>query len=361
MTIELVVGSVSKAFSANHRVVDDVCFSVPRGEIAVLLGPSGCGKTTLLRLIAGLETPDSGLIQCGELIYSDHKQGTFLPTQKRDLAMVFQSYAIWPHMTVAQNIEYPLKRRGIARAERKVRVEEALRIVGLERYGDRASSALSGGQMQRVALARSIVYNPRILLLDEPMSNLDPELRNRLRSDLRDIIKKAGLTAVYVTHDQEEAAAIADCIGMMESGKMLQFAPTERLFSHPDQISIAKFTGATNMFDAQLVSSQGALIKVSLASGEILTVTPMGDIQRQPKIKVMFRPENIRIVSQQTGDNYLTGHVEACQFLGGQANYKINIGHLTLEARDLGTHPRWDIGDEVSVYIDPESIWAYRF
>jgi iron(III) transport system ATP-binding protein len=360
MSIELVVNEVSKAFSANNRVVDNVCFSVPVGEIAVLLGPSGCGKTTLLRMIAGLETPDSGLIQCGELIYSNSKLGTFLPTQHRDLAMVFQSYAIWPHMTVAQNVEYPLKRRGIERRERHIKVEDALRIVGLDRYRDRASSALSGGQMQRVALARSIVYNPRILLLDEPMSNLDPELRNRLRSDLRDIIKKAGLTAVYVTHDQEEAASIADCIGVMEAGRMLQFASTERVFSHPDKISIAKFTGATNMFDSHIVSFMGKLISVSLPSGQALHVTAIDDIQNGTSVKVMFRPENARIVNRQNGDNLLNGRVVECQFLGGQANYKINVDNLILEARDLGTHPRWRVGDEVSVYIDPASIWAYR-
>ena len=359
MPQQLEVEGLIKAFSQNVRVVDDVCFTVPAGEIAVLLGPSGCGKTTLLRMIAGLETPDVGSIRCGTLIYSDSANRFFLPAQHRNLAMVFQSYAIWPHMTVAQNVEYPLKRRGVSREVRRRQVEEALRLVGLEHLGARASSALSGGQMQRVALARSMAYDPTILLLDEPMSNLDPELRARLRADLRSIIKKAGLTAVYVTHDQEEAAAIGDCIGVMDAGKMLQFAPTETLFAHPAKASIARFTGATNSIEAIVEKRDGDFAEVGFGTIAKLRIAAIDDLRGGESVRVLFRPENARL-GPRGGGNSLPGRITYRQFLGGQAIYTVKIDDVLIEARDLGTTARWAVGDEVSVDVDPAAAWGYR-
>src|SRR5690348_8216798 len=205
MTATLEVTDLRKQFAIGRPAIDGVSFNVPAGEIVVLLGPSGCGKTTTLRCVAGLEHPTGGEISIGGRIVSSPGRGILVPPRARNLGMVFQSYAVWPHMTVRQNVAYPLKARGTKRAEMAKAIEEALDLVELRPYADRPVTQLSGGQMQRVALARSMVYHPQILLLDEPLSNLDAQLRLRLRDDLRRIIKRVGLTALYVTHDQTEA------------------------------------------------------------------------------------------------------------------------------------------------------------
>jgi iron(III) transport system ATP-binding protein len=358
MSLDLTVEKVGKVFAPAARAVDAVSFTVPAGDIAVLLGPSGCGKTTMLRMVAGLETPTEGTIICGARIFSRAEDNVFMPPQHRNLAMVFQSYAIWPHMSVAQNVEYPLKQRGLSRAERREKVEQALKLVGLEKLADRASSALSGGQMQRVALARSMAYSPDLLLLDEPMSNLDPELRGRLRNDLRQIIKQAGLTALYVTHDQEEAAALADRIGVMSNGKLLQFSPTEELFGRPLVPAVAKFTGASNEMQAMVIDRSDAFATVRDEAGFQLRVTAVDDLKLRERARVLFRPENVRL-SAADGSN-ARGRVVERQYLGGQAVYGVEIGGARIEATDLGTTTRWKVGDEVSVAIDPNGAWAYR-
>src|SRR5690348_15706205 len=222
MSADLNVSHLTKRFIAGLQAVDDVSFCVAAGEIVVLLGPSGCGKTTTLRCVAGLEHPSSGQISIGGQVVSSPERGIMVPPRLRDLGMVFQSYAVWPHMTVRQNVVYPLKHRRIGRAEADRKVDEVLELVGLSEYAARPVVALSGGQMQRVALARSIVYRPQLLLLDEPLSNLDAKLRLRLRDDLRIILKQAGMTALYVTHDQSEAVVLGDRIGVMRDGKLLQ-------------------------------------------------------------------------------------------------------------------------------------------
>ena len=209
MSAELRVERLRKTFMIGNPLVakaavDDVSFTVAAGEIVVLLGPSGCGKTTTLRCVAGLEHPTSGRIVIGGTAYTDPEAGILVPPRHRNLGMVFQSYAVWPHMTVRQNVAYPLRARGTKRGDLDKGVAEALALVELSDYADRPVTQLSGGQMQRVALARSMVYHPQILLLDEPLSNLDAQLRLRLRDDLRRIIKRVGLTALYVTHDQRK-------------------------------------------------------------------------------------------------------------------------------------------------------------
>jgi iron(III) transport system ATP-binding protein len=250
MSAELTVANLTKAFGTSGPAVDDVSFVAAAGEIVVLLGPSGCGKTTTMRSIAGLETPTGGSIRIGGDLVSDPANGVFMKPQKRNVGMVFQSYAIWPHMTVAQNVRYPLLHRGLPRAEGDRRVAEALAIVGLVDYAERPATALSGGQMQRVALARSLVYQPRLLLLDEPLSNLDAKLRLRLRDDLRRIIKDAGVTALYVTHDQSEAVAVGDRVGVMRDGRLVQLSTPTELYNRPIDLFVAEFTGATNVRQA---------------------------------------------------------------------------------------------------------------
>ena len=244
MSASLDVRDLRKQFTAGRPAVDGVSFHVPAGEIVVLLGPSGCGKTTTLRCIAGLEQPTEGRVSIGGRLMSAPLDGVQVPPRLRNIGMVFQSYAIWPHMTVRQNVAYPLRHRRVPRAEIERKTGDVLELVGLTEFAERPVVSLSGGQMQRVALARSLVYQPQLLLLDEPLSNLDAQLRLRLRDDLRRIIKKTGVTALYVTHDQAEAVVLGDRIGVMRDGKLLQMAPADEIYNRPADLFVANFTGA---------------------------------------------------------------------------------------------------------------------
>src|ERR1700736_6397602 len=218
MSAELRVEQLRKQFTTGQPAVDGVSFHVPAGEIVVLLGPSGCGKTTTLRCVAGLEHASGGRISIGGHVVSAPADGVQVPPRLRNIGMVFQSYAVWPHMTVRQNVAYPLRHRRAPRAEIERKTGDVLQLVGLTEFAERPVVSLSGGQMQRVALARSLVYQPQLLLLDEPLSNLDAQLRLRLREHLRRIIKQVGLTALYVTHDQTEAVVLGDRVGVMRDG-----------------------------------------------------------------------------------------------------------------------------------------------
>src|SRR5947199_5182834 len=246
MSASLDVRDLRKQFAIGRPAVDGVTFHVPAGEIVVLLGPSGCGKTTTLRCIAGLEHPTAGRVSIGGRLMSAPLDGVQVPPRLRNLGMVFQSYAVWPHMTVRQNVAYPLKHRKIGRTDAAAKVDEVLELVGLSEYADRPVVALSGGKMQRVALARSIVYRPQLSLLDEPLSNLDATLPWRLRDDLRVILKQTGMTALYVTHDQSEAVGLGDRIGVMRDGKLLQMDTPDEIYNRPADLFVANFTGATN-------------------------------------------------------------------------------------------------------------------
>ena len=267
MTATLDVTLLRKQFAIGRPAIDGVSFAVPAGEIVVLLGPSGCGKTTTLRCVAGLEHPTSGEISIAGQVVSSPERGILVPPRLRDLGMVFQSYAVWPHMTVRQNVVYPLKHRRIARGEAKRMVDEVLELVGLSEYAERPVVALSGGQMQRVALARSIVYRPQLLLLDEPLSNLDAKLRLRLRDDLRVILKQTGMTALYVTHDQAEAVVLGDRIGVMRDGKLLQIGTPDQIYNRPADLFVANFTGATNELTGTLIERNGAFGVVDFGEG----------------------------------------------------------------------------------------------
>jgi len=238
--------------------VDHLDLDVAEGEMLVLLGPSGCGKTTTMRCIAGLETPTAGTVQIGGTTVFDSATGQAVPPHKRDVGMVFQSYAIWPHKTVFQNVAFPLRMKGVPRSEIAARVSEMLALVGLEGLGSRGASNLSGGQMQRIALARSLVMRPRVLLLDEPLSNLDAKLRERLRFELKEIQQNLKVTSIYVTHDQTEALALADRIAVMDTGRIAQLDAPDGLYRRPSSVFVADFMGYTNIFPA-LVSPDGAL------------------------------------------------------------------------------------------------------
>src|ERR1700742_360661 len=295
MTATLEVTDLRKQFAIGRPAIDGVSFNVPAGEIVVLLGPSGCGKPTTLRCVAGLEHPTGGEIAIGARVVSSPARGILVPPRSRDLGMVFQSYAVWPHMTVRQNVIYPLKHRKISRADASRKVEEALTLVGLSEFADRSVVALSGGQMQRVALARSIVYRPQLLLLDEPLSNLDAKLRLRLRDDLRVILKQTGMTALYVTHDQAEAVVLGDRIGVMRDGKLLQIGSPDEIYNRPAHLFVANFTGATNELPGTLVERNGSFGVIKFGGGNLAEASLLHMLEVGEKVRIALRPENIAL------------------------------------------------------------------
>src|SRR2546430_1171634 len=267
----------------------------PAGEIVVWLGPAGCGKTTTLRCIAGLEHPTAGRVSIGGRLMSAPLDGVQVPPRLRNIGMVFQSYAVWPHMTVRQNVAYPLRHRRAPRAMVARKTAEVLELVGLTEFAERPVVSLSGGRMQRVALARSLVYQPQLFLLDEPLSNLDAQLRLRLRDDLRRIIKHAGVTAVYVTHDQAEAVVLGDRIGVMRDGKLLQIGSPDEIYNRPADIFIANFTGASNALSGRLLDRNGEFGTVEIRGGDRLTAWLPPGVAAGNDVQVALRPENIRL------------------------------------------------------------------
>ncbi|MHB8271808.1 ABC transporter ATP-binding protein, partial [Bradyrhizobium sp.] len=354
----LEVSDLHKQFAIGRPAVSGVSFIVPAGEIVVLLGPSGCGKTTTLRCVAGLEHPTAGTISIAGKVVSAPSRGISVAPRHRDLGMVFQSYAVWPHMTVRQNVVYPLKHRGVARADAARQVDEALALVGLTEYAERPVVALSGGQMQRVALARSIVYRPKLLLLDEPLSNLDAKLRIRLRDDLRRILKAAGMTALYVTHDQAEAVVLGDRIGVMRDGKLLQMGTPDEIYNRPADLFVANFTGATNELTGTLVARNGTFGTIDFGDGRRGEAALLHDVGIGDKVRIALRPETIRIGGN--GANAFPARVTDRRYQGTQTVYDVELFGRRLEALELGTAARHEVGVQTTVALAREGCWAYR-
>jgi iron(III) transport system ATP-binding protein len=359
MTATLEVRDLKKQFAIGRPAIDGVSFAVPAGEIVVLLGPSGCGKTTTLRCVAGLEHPTGGEISIGGRVVSSPGRDILVPPRSRDLGMVFQSYAVWPHMTVRQNVAYPLKHRKLSRGEAASKVEEVLALVGLSEYADRPVVALSGGQMQRVALARSIVYRPQLLLLDEPLSNLDAKLRLRLRDDLRLILKQTGMTALYVTHDQAEAVVLGDRIGVMRDGKLLQLGSPDEIYNRPADLFVANFTGATNELAGTLVERNGTFGLIDFGGGRRGEAALLQQLAPGDKVRIALRPENIAIGKQDGGNSFMANVVDR-RYQGTQTVYDIDLFGHKLEALELGTAARHAVGVETPVSLPKEACWAYR-
>jgi iron(III) transport system ATP-binding protein len=357
MSAELIVSHLRKQFLVGRPAVDDISFRIAAGEIVVLLGPSGCGKTTTLRMIAGLEQPTGGMIAIGGDEVAAPERGVHVPPRLRNIGMVFQSYAVWPHMTVKQNVNYPLRHRNVPRDEAEHRIAEVLELVGLSEYAERPVTQLSGGQMQRVALARALVYSPRILLLDEPLSNLDAKLRLRLRDELRRIIKEAKVTALYVTHDQSEAVVLGDRIGVMENGKLMQMSPPVDLYNRPANLFVANFTGASNLLKGEIASGS-----VRFPSGEMLRIGQAIAGNAGDPVLVAVRPENITL--RANGDaadsvNSFTARVIEGHFHGTQTTYALEtLGHR-IEAIELGTVPRFAKDESIRVVIPPDHSWVF--
>src|SRR6266699_395030 len=336
MSASLDVRDLRKQFATGRPAVDGLSFHVPAGEIVVLLGPSGCGKTTTLRCIAGLEHASAGRISIGGRIVSAPANGVQVSARLRNIGMVFQSYAVWPHMTVRQNVAYPLRHRRVPRAEIDRKTGEVLKLVGLEEFADRSVVSLSGGQMQRVALARSLVYQPQLLLLDEPLSNLDAQLRY----DLRRIIKQTGVTAVYVTHDQAEAVVLGDRIGVMRDGKLLQMASADEIYNRPADLFVARFTGASNLLAGRVLVRNGEFATLE-AGGQRLTALLPARLDAGAAVRIAVRPENVRLGEDgaaRSTDNRFTARVAARRYQGTQTIYELAALGGRIEALELGTH-----------------------
>ncbi len=359
MSADLKVDCLVKQFGTGRPAVDGVSFQVPAGEITVLLGPSGCGKTTTLRCVAGLEHPTGGRISIGGNVMSAPDENVHVPARLRNVGMVFQSYAVWPHMTVKQNVAYPLQHRRVGRAEIDRKVGEVLNLVGLSDYASRSVVSLSGGQMQRVALARSLVYQPQLLLLDEPLSNLDAQLRLRLRDDLRRIIKQAGVTALYVTHDQAEAVVLGDRIGVMRDGKLLQMAPPDEIYNRPADVFVANFTGASNLLTGRVVTRDGEFGTIE-AGGQPLSAWMPAGVKVDQMVEIAVRPENVRLGANGTREpNQFTARVSGRRYHGTQTVYELAALGGRIEAIELGTSARYPVGGDVEIVLPPALCWAY--
>ena len=360
MSSALLIENLVKRFAAGKPAVDGVNFDVPAGEIGGLLGPSGCGKTTTLRCVAGLEHPTGGRISIGGRVVSEPERNLLVSPRERDIGMVFQSYAVWPHMTVKQNVAYPLKHRRSSNGSGNVdtKVRETLELVGLGDYAERPVTSLSGGQMQRVALARSLVSRPQLLLLDEPLSNLDAKLRIRLRDELRRILKQTGMTGLYVTHDQAEAVVLGDRIGVMRDGKLLQMAAPGEIYNRPADSFVANFTGASNVLLGKVLERQGERATIDLgAAGRIEAWTPQ-PLAAGDRARVALRAENIRL-GERGPANSFTGRVVERRYQGMQTVYDVEFGGQRLEVLELGTAARHQDG-EVALTLPPDTCWAYR-
>jgi ABC-type Fe3+/spermidine/putrescine transport system ATPase subunit len=318
--------NVSKRFGHNPPAVDDVSLEVPRGSFTTLLGPSGCGKTTTLRMIAGFYEPDVGDIMLGERRIND------VPAHRRGTAMVFQDYALFPHMSVAENVGYGLKLAGVKGSERQVRVADTMRFLGLSGLEKRSPSQLSGGQQQRVALARALVLNPEVLLLDEPLSNLDAKLRVSIRDELMSIQRELGITTIYVTHDQDEALAMSDWVAVMNQGKVIQWGPPWDIYYHPRTPFMADFVGTVNLVKATVVSAEGDAAHVRVA-GEVLVVPgEWGSLEAGREVLLSIRPESLRVVPAGDGQPHdgasFSGEVVRHTFLGRLMRYAVKAGDL---------------------------------
>ena len=359
---EVRVERLAKDFGPDVRAVDGVSFTAPEGRIVTLLGPSGCGKTTVLRCIAGLETPSAGRILIGNEVVHDGATGESVSVDKRAVGMVFQSYAIWPHLTVFDNVALALRfnrKRVDDRAEARARVVDVLRSVGMDGYQDRYPSELSGGQQQRVVLARALVYHPRVLLLDEPLANLDARLREAMRIELRDVQQRLGLTAIYVTHDQAEAMALSDHVVVMRDGRILRQGTPREIFRHPEHSFVADFLGVSNRLAGEIVATRDSgRVEVELA-GMGRSVVATGEGAVHSRVWVGVRPSRVELHRPASAGldvaDRLRGRIVRVTFLGEEVECLVQIGDLTLQARDSGGVD-WRPGEEAQVRLAPEDL-----
>jgi putative spermidine/putrescine transport system ATP-binding protein len=335
--------------------VNDVSLSIEEGQFVTIVGPSGCGKSTILRSITGLETPTAGEIRLqGEDI-------TELPPYRRNIGLVFQDYALFPHKTVFENVAFGLKMRNASKAEQKERVEEMLRMVNLEGYQEKYPKECSGGEQQRIAVARAIAFDPDLVLMDEPLSNLDKNLRTSIRSELRRIQDETGVTTVYVTHNQNEALSLGDKLAVMNGGRLEQYDDPETAYREPQTRFVADFLGRSTEVPGTYHRRNGTAF-AELAGGIEMQVQPREGLSEGDQVSLFLRDEKLKLVDGDRPDaNVLDGTIESVDYRGRDINYYISIPELdqTLQVSHIADHSTevfHGLGDDVSIYIEPENV-----
>lgn len=353
------IRSLTKYYSG-FKAVDNINLEIESGELLTLLGPSGCGKTTILRCIAGLEAIDEGEISIGgSVVSSSHK---LVPPERRNIGMIFQSYAIWPHLSVFENVAYGLRLRNLSNDDISRKVERALEFVGLEGLGIRNATQLSGGQQQRVAIARSIVTEPDVLLFDEPLSNVDAKLRNQMRSELRKLQKRLGITSIYVTHDQSEALAISDRIVLINRGKAVQEGAPSTIYDCPNSSFSATFIGTTNLITAKIFEkSNDVMNSVLTATGLMVDLILPQWTSDVDELLLSIRPENIKLYPTRPPEivNVWSGRIINQVYMGSWTDVEVDINGLLVKAQVTSSETRKMSlcnGENVFCHIDPQDV-----
>jgi iron(III) transport system ATP-binding protein len=343
--------------SVTSNAVDGLDLEIPEGKLVTLLGPSGCGKTTTLRLIAGLERADAGVIEIGGRVVSDPAHRVFVGPHRRPIGIVFQSYVIWPHMTVAQNVMFPLRvvRPRPSKEQARKAAMQALDLVGLADLADRPAPALSGGQQQRVALARALVREPQVLLLDEPLSNLDKGLRGRMRDEIRAVQQRLGITTVFVTHDQDEALAVSDDVVVMNGGHIIERGLPQEIYTYPRDEFTARFLGVSNSLDGVVdtVTADGAVV---LVGAHTLRCTNVRDVSAGDQVSVFMRPESFRLSRKQHSADAWKGTIEFSIYHGDCWDYHVRLDDDVLKVRVYQEKVGLTHGDAVFLEPDCESV-----
>jgi iron(III) transport system ATP-binding protein len=348
------VRHVGKAFGGTQAVVD-VSFSVPEGSFLSLLGQSGSGKTTTLRMIAGLEAPTSGSIEMNGQVVSSAESKIFVPPERRQIGFVFQTFALWPHMTTFEQVAYPLRVRR-DRKNLRERVREALALVDLADYGDRLPSQLSGGQQQRVALARALVYKPSVLLLDEPLSSLDTELREYMRNELQQLHYTLGITMVYVTHDQLEAMSLSDNVVLMRNGLVVEQGAPEEIYDRPQSLETARFIGSSNILRGTVVATAGKTITVVLDCGPRFESITEDELEPGTSVSVVIKPHEVRLGG---AENCVDSVVQNVLYAGSHVELILQVGTEQLRARG-DSLDRAELGSAAVVSLPGEALKVFR-
>jgi iron(III) transport system ATP-binding protein len=356
------VEGVTKLYK-DLKALDNVSFEFEKGILS-FLGPSGCGKTTLLRSIAGLEIPDAGSISIGDKVQTSIEGGILIPPYSREIGFVFQNYALWPHMTVYKNVAFALNLRKLPTEQVKRRVLASLELVGLGGREDRYPSQLSGGQQQRVALARSIVMEPRLILLDEPLSNLDAKLREEMRVELKKLIKKVGISALYVTHDQEEAFVISDKVIVMNAGRILQYDSPDELYSHPSDPFVAAFIGHSTLVEGHVIKAMGGECVVQIPefdNATLICAAPKSGLASGP-CSVVIKNGDLRLRNEAfpaDAINVLVGAMTSREYRGGLTDHRVQIGSKEVVVTSHRLCPMISVegeGDKVFLCIEKSAI-----
>jgi iron(III) transport system ATP-binding protein len=358
MTVSVKLESVAKTLGRS-QAVDKLSLEIAAGELFFLLGPSGCGKTTALRLIAGFYTPEEGRI-----LFNDTDQ-SHVPPHKRNTGMVFQNYALWPHMDVQDNVAYGLKMRRVSEGEKQQRVRHALEIVQMQAYAKRMPNQLSGGQQQRVALARALVIEPDVVLLDEPLSNLDAKLRIEMRTQIKDIHRKIGRTMIYVTHDQAEALSMADRIAVMRRGQLVQAGTPRQLYTQPESAFVAQFIGGTNLLRGTL-EEVGEFLAVRTHAGLVRAKNGVNGLVRGAPVFCSVRPESLRLMTaaapcaaaQDGAINQLSAEVRSVMYLGDNEEYSLTLADNTImrAVEHNPTTSKASVGDRLALQFDAQAV-----